>query len=77
MVLNNFAPITQSKIVIQRSDCNNVQYSTTILQTPKLGQQTKSVTEKVERNLSATPEIAIKHDGDEDLSIDIKTDVPG
>ena len=52
-------------------------YSTTVFQTPKLGQQTKPISENVDRKLSAAPGIALEHDAEEEMKIDIKTEIPG
>ena len=52
-------------------------YSTTIFQTPKTGQQTKPISENVDRKLSAAPGVAYDHDVEEELKIDIRTEIPG
>ena len=52
-------------------------YSTTIFQAPKTGQQTKPISENVDRKLSAAPGVAYDHDIEEELKIDIRTEVPG
>ena len=48
-----------------------------LFQTPKPGQQTKSISETVDRKLSAAPGVAYDHDAEDDLKIDIRTEVPG
>ena len=40
-------------------------------------QQTKSISETVDRKLSAAPGVAYDHDAEDDLKIDIRTEVPG
>ena len=52
-------------------------YSTTVFQTPKLGQQTKPISETLDRKLSAAPGVALDHEIEEEMRIDIRTEVPG
>ena len=70
-VLNSFARNAPQHICVT-SRCA----STTVFQPTKLGQQPKPISEGLGRNLSANPEFAL-NDADDDLMIDMKTDVPG
>ena len=74
-VLNHVARNNTFLVVPKNGE--TASYSTTVLQTPKLGKQTKPISENVERNLSAIPGVAFDHDSDEDLRIDMRTEVPG
>lgn len=75
LVLNYFTRNNALRVTPRNGEI--AAYSTTVFQTPKLGQQTKSVSESLGRNLSAAPDVALDHEHEEDMSINIKTEVPG
>lgn len=52
-------------------------YSTTVFQPPKLGQQIKPISENVDRKLSAAPGVALDHEAEDDMRIDMRTEIPG
>ena len=52
-------------------------YSTTVLQPPKIEKQTKSVSESLGRNLSAAADVAVAHEHEEEMGINMKTEIPG
>ena len=76
-VLNQVARKNAFLVCAKTSETSSSCYSTTIFQTPKPGQQTKSISETVDRKLSAAPGVAYDHDAEDDLKIDIRTEVPG
>ena len=75
-VLNQLARNNAFLVNVKNGETTSA-YSTTVFQTPKLGQQTKPISENIERNLSAAPGIALDHDAEEELRIDIRTEIPG
>ena len=79
--LNNSAVLNQlarnNAFLVSAKNGETAAYSTTVFQPPKLGQQTKPISENIERNLSAAPGIALDHDAEEELRIDIRTEIPG
>ena len=76
-VLNQVARKNAFLVCAKTSETSSSCYSTTIFQTPKTGQQTQKVSENVDRKLSAAPGVAYDHDVEEDLKIDIRTEIPG
>jgi len=77
-VLNQVARKNAFLVCAKTSEtASSSSYSTTIFQTPKTGQQTKPISENVDRKLSAAPGVAYDHDVEEELKIDIRTEIPG
>ena len=75
-VLNQVARKNAFLVCAKTSETSSY-YSTTIFQTPKPGQQTKPISETVDRKLSASPGVAYDHEAEDDLKIDVRTEVPG
>jgi len=74
-VLNHVA--RNNAFLVAPKSSETASYSTTVFQTPKIGKQTKSISENVERKLSAIPRVALDHDSEEDMRIEMRTEVPG
>ena len=71
-------PLARNKsLLVPTKNAELAAYSTTVFQTPKLGQQTKPISETLDRKLSAAPGVARDHEIEEELRIDIRTEVPG
>ena len=71
-------PLARNKsLLVPTKNAELAAYSTTVFQTPKLGQQTKPISETLDRKLSAAPGVALDHEIEEEMRIDIRTEVPG
>ena len=72
------SPLARNKsLLVPTKNAELAAYSTTVFQTPKLGQQTKPISETLDRKLSAAPGVALDHEIEEEMRIDIRTEVPG
>lgn len=71
-------PLARNKsLLVPTKNAELAAYSTTVFQTPKLGQQTKPISDTLDRKLSAAPGVARDHEIEEEMRIDIRTEVPG